>query len=98
LAIVDDKAAKDDERKHDQQLRIYAAAGQREGLNVRAAFVHDLTSGERLAVDISPAALDRTETEAINIVKRIQRRDFVAAPGKQCRRCDVKRVCRHAVA
>jgi hypothetical protein len=48
LAIVDYTTSTDDEAKDDYelQLAVYADAGLREGLNVRAAYVHDLKDGD----------------------------------------------------
>ena len=48
LAIVDYKTATHGEiSDHDLQLQVYADAGRREGLDVRAAYVHDLKAAAR---------------------------------------------------
>ncbi len=40
------------------QLQVYADAGRREGLDVRAAYVHDLKDASRDSVPVDPAAID----------------------------------------
>ena len=97
LAVVDYKTAQGEHREHELQLRIYASAGQREGLDVRAAYVHDLDMGERLKIDISPPSLRKAEEEAESIVDRLRERKFEPQPGAACSRCDVKAICKHAV-
>lgn len=44
LAILDYKTSVDRDASHDLQLQIYASAGLREGLEVRGAYVHDLSA------------------------------------------------------
>ncbi|HUY45583.1 MAG TPA: PD-(D/E)XK nuclease family protein [Streptosporangiaceae bacterium] len=44
LAIVDYKTSTDAEDDHGLQFAIYTDAGRREGLDVRAAYVHDLAA------------------------------------------------------
>ena len=52
LAIVDYKTSTHGEiSDHDLQLQVYADAGRREGLDVRAAYVHDLKAAAR---DVGP--------------------------------------------
>jgi len=47
LAIVDYKTSTSgDMSEHSLQLQVYADAGRREGLDVRAAYVHDLKGHE----------------------------------------------------
>ena len=54
LAIVDYKVAADEarRRRYEEQLRIYSLAGRGEGLNVEAAYLHELKDGTRASVDI----------------------------------------------
>jgi len=54
LAIVDYKVAADEARgaRYEEQLRIYSLAGRGEGLNVEAAYLHELKDGTRASVDI----------------------------------------------
>jgi DNA helicase-2/ATP-dependent DNA helicase PcrA len=96
LAIVDYKTSTEG-RELDLQLQIYTIAGQREGLDVQGAFIHDLGSANRESVDTSPTALQ----SAINIVteaaKGIKERKFDAQPSiSKCGRCDVRAICRAA--
>jgi hypothetical protein len=57
LALVDYKTATDAgaDDVFAFQLAIYAAAGRGEGINVRAAYLHELASGVRHPVDIHEA-------------------------------------------
>lgn len=97
LVVVDYKTAVDDahEADYDWQLQVYADAGRREGLDVRAAYVHELKSGQRRPVDIGTAALQGAETKVVSLVERLKARQFDPSPGHVCRECDVKALCRH---
>ena len=96
LAIVDYKTAEANDDTFERQLQVYADAGRREGLDIRAAYVHDLKAGDRVAIDIRPAVIDSAEQELLSLVSRLCARDFSPAPGTACGSCDVKRICRHA--
>ena len=98
LAVVDYKTAADEHREYERQLQMYADAGLREGLNVRAAYVHDLNAGARLEVDVSPAKLGEAEAEVISLVDRLREREFEPRPGPACGGCDVRPMCRYAAA
>ena len=98
LAIVDYKTAADEDRQYDPQLQVYTDAGRREGLDVRAAYIHDLKGAKRATVDVSPAAVKRSEDEVVQLVERLKKKDFSPAPAtKKCSSCDVRPMCRHAV-
>lgn len=100
LAIVDYKTSTDpDQDEHDEglQLAVYTDAGRREGLDVRAAYLHDLQA-ERRAVDVSSTEVARAEATVEGTVQNLRRRDFRASPGKVCRRCDVRSLCRWSAA
>ncbi len=101
LALVDYKTAADS-RTNDIyafQLAIYAAAGRGEGLNVRAAYVHDLKEGERLTVSIAERKTQAAKRRANKLAKAIAERRFEAQPDKQkCSGCDYRLVCRHGPA
>ncbi|MGO2747511.1 ATP-dependent helicase [Microbacterium sp.] len=76
------------------QLQIYAEAGRREGLDVSAAFVHDLGAESRIPIDVSAAAISRAETQIIATVDSLRRREFEPRPGRRkCRECDVRALC-----
>jgi DNA helicase-2/ATP-dependent DNA helicase PcrA len=96
LAIVDYKTSTDpqDMADHELQLAVYTDAGRREGLNVRAAYVHDLKASGRTRVDVSPAALSASRQVVENTVRGLRDRDFSARPGRPCLRCDLRSLCR----
>jgi DNA helicase-2/ATP-dependent DNA helicase PcrA len=96
LAVVDYKTSVDPEADADYalQLAVYADAGQREGLDVRAAYVHDLKDAARDAVDVTPMAIVAAETQVESAVSELRKREFHARPGRPCRRCDLKKLCR----
>ena len=95
LAIVDYKTSTDQEAnsEYELQLAVYADAGRREGLNIRAAYVHDLKAADRKPVDVSPAAIAASEQTVEDSVRSLRARNFSARPGRSCRRCDVRRLC-----
>lgn len=98
LAIVDYKTSTEDDQaardEYDLQLAVYTNAGRREGLDVRAAYVHDLKAADRRSVDVSPGAVTETETLVEASVDDLRKRNFTARPGRACKRCDLKRLCR----
>jgi DNA helicase II / ATP-dependent DNA helicase PcrA len=96
LAIVDYKTSTDPETRDDYalQLAVYTDAGRREGLNVRAAYVHDLKAADRDPVDVSPEAIAASEQIVEDAVRSLRARNFSARPGHPCRRCDVRRLCK----
>ena len=100
LAIVDYKTSTDPEASADYalQLAVYTDAGRREGLNVRAAYVHDLKAADRDPVDVSPEAIAASEQIVEDAVRGLRARDFRPRPGDPCRRCDVRRLCQWAPA
>lgn len=85
-----------DLKPYDRQLRTYASAGRREGLQIIEANIFDLKKGaQKRAVDISPTKIDETETEVIGLVGRLKSRDFTPSPGAGCRGCDVRQLCKY---
>jgi len=96
LAIVDYKTSTDPEANADYalQLAVYTNAGRREGLNVRAAYVHDLKAADRQSVDVSPDAIGASEQVVEQTVRSLRDREFTARPGRHCKRCDVRKLCR----
>jgi DNA helicase-2/ATP-dependent DNA helicase PcrA len=92
--IDDYKVSEDtDFTPHDRQLRVYASAGRREGLNVTQANVYDLKSRKKRAVNVSPTKLKQAEKEITTLLQRLNLREFDAAPGAHCEKCDVERLC-----
>ena len=95
LAIVDYKVSADESRsaRYEEQLQIYSLAGQREGLTVEAAYLHELKDGSRFAVNIS----DTATTEALASVRhhlgRLRAGQF--EPGSRPRALPIVRVSAH---
>lgn len=97
LAIVDYKTSTSgDPLEHALQLQVYADAGQREGLDVRAAYVHDLKTIERHTVPVDESAVAAAEATVTEAAARIRARDYVPNPGLRCRHCEVRTICRFA--
>jgi DNA helicase-2/ATP-dependent DNA helicase PcrA len=97
LAIVDYKTSTDPDPEgdadYDLQLAVYTDAGRREGLDVRAAYIHDLKAADRQPVDVSARAITAAEEQVEASVRGLRSRDFRAKPGRPCLRCDQKRLC-----
>lgn len=97
LAVVDYKTSTGgDLSEHDLQLQVYADAGQREGLDLRGAYVHDLKAAERGSVDVGPAAIADAEAQVLEAADRLRERDYTPRPGERCRACDVRTICKAA--
>lgn len=94
LAIIDYKTATHgDTSDHALQLQVYVDAGRREGLDVRAAYVHDLKAAARDAVPVDPATITQAETAVSEAAVRIRARDYRPNPGLRCRGCEVRTIC-----
>ncbi|MFG2049624.1 ATP-dependent helicase [Micromonospora sp. NPDC048935] len=94
LAIVDYKTSTSaGEADHALQLQVYADAARREGLDVRAAYVHDLKASARLPVLVDPKAVQRAEAAVTEAAARVKARDYKPNPGPRCRRCEVRTIC-----
>ena len=97
LAILDYKTSTSGEpTEHALQLQVYADAGRREGLNVNGAYVHDLKAGAREGIDVSEGAVQTAEGLVGEAAQRIRARDYTPSPGMQCRRCEVRTICKYA--
>ena len=93
LAIVDYKTSTDDDTApYELQLQVYADAGRREGLDVRAAYVHDL-GGRRNGVAVDSDSLASAEQAVQDAAARIRNREFGPSPGLRCRQCEVRTIC-----
>lgn len=75
-------------------MAVYTDVGRREWLNVRAAYIHDLKAANRESVDVSPATIAATEQAVADTVHQLRNREFTARPGRPCKRCDVRKLCR----
>jgi DNA helicase-2/ATP-dependent DNA helicase PcrA len=99
LAIVDYKVATEEEReeRYREQLRVYSLAGRGEGLEVQAAYVHELKDGSRHAVDIGEA-VSRTAVERVGErLKALRQARFTPKPDEvRCGRCEYRHICGHA--
>lgn len=96
LAIVDYKTATGDQVEP-WQLQIYADAGRREGLDVSAAFIHDLGTVRRHDVDVDAHAITNAESKVLVTVDALRKRDFEPKPKvSKCRMCDVRLICNAA--
>lgn len=97
MAIVDYKTSTSGEvADHALQLQVYADAGRREGLDVRAAYVHDLKAASRASVAVDAAAIGRAEGVVREAARRIRARDYRPNPGVGCRTCEVRTICPYA--
>ncbi len=97
LAIVDYKTSTSGGAlEHALQLRVYADAGRREGLDVQAAYVHDLKAAAREPVTVDQDAIDRAEATVADAAALIRAREYQPNPGARCRRCEVRTICRFA--
>lgn len=98
MALVDYKTGTDP-RSDDLyrfQLATYSAAGREEGINVKAAYVHDLKEGIRIPVPVKSTDTDSAKERARGVIQSIVNKNFQAAPeAVKCRECDTRFVCRH---
>jgi len=97
MAILDYKTAVDEEPDalHKLQLAVYAAAAKGEGINVRAAYLHDLTAGERIMVRVGKAETQPHERKPAGWRTAFGNASFHPRTGAHCLRCDVRQVCSH---
>jgi DNA helicase-2/ATP-dependent DNA helicase PcrA len=103
LALVDYKTRPDsaDDPVTELQLRTYATAARGEGLDVRAAYVHQLgvpAHSARTAVSIATRDTDAAIARVEEATQGIRARRFEACPGHACDRCDVRPVCSQGAA
>ena len=96
LALVDYKTSIRREYDFELQLQVYASAGRREGLNVAAAYFHDLAEADRLPVDIGEAAIGASEHSVSEAIGRFRAADFTPTPSNSvCSTCDMRPVCQY---
>jgi len=99
LAIVDYKTrTAGDVTPHALQLQVYTDAGRREQLDVRGAYVQDLSAkvvvNRRIPIDVTPAAVTAAEAVVTGAAGQLRARDYTPNPGKtRCRRCEVRTIC-----
>lgn len=63
---------------------------------MRGAYVHDLKAGSRADVDVTVTAVAASEVVIMGAADRLRARDYAPSPGPQCRRCEVRTVCKAA--
>jgi DNA helicase-2/ATP-dependent DNA helicase PcrA len=98
LAIVDYKSGTDSasDENFRFQLQVYAAAARSEGLDVKAAYLHDLSAQQapRTAIGISPAECGKAIERVTGLFGGLARREFEAkAAAEKCGRCEFARIC-----
>ena len=64
-----------------------------EGLDVQAAYVHDLKAGARSPINVDADAVDAAEQLVKGAAIRLRQRDYAPNPGVVCRRCEVRTIC-----
>lgn len=101
LAIVDYKVASDEARegRHQEQLRIYTLAGRGEGLEVEAAYLHELRDGTRVSIDIGDAVSAEALANVTSRLGSLRMAQFDPKPAvERCGPCEYRYVCAHAPA
>lgn len=96
-ALIDYKTslAADTLELHAFQLCIYTCAGRLEGLDIEAAYVHDLTQGKRLSVPVSESHTEKARLRAEDIAEGMRANKYVHRSGSHCRHCDVRWICKY---
>ena len=100
LAIVDYKSGTDATRdvNFKFQLQVYAAAARAEGLDVKAAYLHDLSAQQspRQAIDVSSSECAGAIGRVSDLFQELSKRSFNArADPERCRGCEFRQICRH---
>jgi hypothetical protein len=75
---------------------VYAAAARSEGLDVKAAYLHDLSAQQapRRAIGISPEECGKAIERVTGLFGGMARREFQAkAAAGKCGRCEFQRIC-----
>ena len=99
LALVDYKTASDTSGDdiHAFQLAVYAAAGRGEGLNVTAAYLHNLKTSKRMDLPVEDAQTNQAKERASKLISGIIQKDFPAKPEKsKCTGCDMRNICKYS--
>jgi DNA helicase-2/ATP-dependent DNA helicase PcrA len=99
LALVDYKTASDTSGDdiHAFQLAVYAAAGRGEGLNVTAAYLHNLKTSKRMDLPVEDSQTNQAKERASKLISGIIQKDFPAKPEKsKCTGCDMRNICKYS--
>jgi DNA helicase-2/ATP-dependent DNA helicase PcrA len=100
LAVVDYKSGTDSasDENFRFQLQVYAAAARAEGLDVKAAYLHDLSAQQapRRAIGITPEECGKAIERVEGLFGGLAAREFKAkAAPEKCGRCEFQRICNH---
>jgi DNA helicase-2/ATP-dependent DNA helicase PcrA len=100
LAILDYKSATDTATDDNFrfQLQVYAAAARSEGLEVSAAYLHDLSNktDPRSSVPIDANSCNRALTRVQTLFGEVSQRRFPPKPeAKRCGACEYRMLCKH---
>lgn len=98
LAIVDYKVAEDPARdaRYRRQLAVYAASARSEGLDVEAAYLHELANGNRQNVAVGPGETESVVASLGDALGSIRQGVYPPNPSaEKCERCDFGPVCKH---
>ena len=98
LAVVDYKSGTDaaSDENFRFQLQVYAAAARAEGLDVKAAYLHDLSAQQapRTSIGISPAECGKAIARVEGLFGGLAERNFAAKPeARKCSKCEFQRIC-----
>lgn len=96
LTLLDYKATTAPEREASYvwQLQVYAAAGRREGLNIDAGWLHEMSTGNRESVAVDAAAVEKAEARVSELLTAMKGGELEARPSTgRCRKCDWRPVC-----
>jgi DNA helicase II / ATP-dependent DNA helicase PcrA len=97
MAIVDYKVSKNEalKERYEQQLRIYTAVGRGEGIDVEAAYLHELRESQRLTVDVTIEKTKQAVEKIKGVMGQIKQGAYPANPDKvRCEGCDYNHVCK----
>jgi DNA helicase II / ATP-dependent DNA helicase PcrA len=99
LSVLDYKVSTAPEREasYAWQLQVYASAGRREGLDIQSAWLHELSTGSREPVDLTPEVIADAEARVSEVMEELKEGRLVAAPSsRRCGKCDWRPVCGRA--
>jgi DNA helicase-2/ATP-dependent DNA helicase PcrA len=98
VEVRDYKTAEDPRLLEDAalQVRLYAAGLRAQGRGVTAGSIADLSGGRLYRVDVSPTAVQRAVAQADEAIAGMQSGAFEARPGPDCRRCELRAICKFA--
>jgi len=78
------------------QLQVYAAAARAEGLDVKAAYLHDLSAQQapRRSIEISPEECGKAIERVEGLFGGLAARRFDAKPeARKCSKCEYRAIC-----